>query len=217
MTDEVECDRAVLFADLAGFTALTEAHGDREAAGIACRYYEIARSVLPHGARLVKTIGDAVMVTSEDAEDALAAALRLRQRVEVEHDFPDVRAGLHAGHCVATRRDYFGSAVNVAARIAAHARSGQILCSDAFAARLRPSETYTLIPLGPVAMKNIAHPVELLEIRDGAASHPAIAIDPICRMQVERETAAARLRWGSEDLFFCSSACLQLFLTSQRI
>lgn len=62
-----ERNAAVSFADLAGFTALTEAHGDVIAADIAERFVAVAESVMDTGDRLVKAIGDAVLLTSVDA------------------------------------------------------------------------------------------------------------------------------------------------------
>ena len=68
---------AVVFADLAGYTALTEAHGDDGAADVALRFFDLAASLLPGDARIVKTIGDAVMIVASEAPTGLDVGLSL--------------------------------------------------------------------------------------------------------------------------------------------
>ncbi|MBA3672275.1 MAG: hypothetical protein H0W68_09670 [Gemmatimonadaceae bacterium] len=69
-----------VFADLAGYTAMTEAHGDDDAAQIATRFHEPARACLPAETRLVKTIRDAVMLVSPSIKDAIATTPRSNAR-----------------------------------------------------------------------------------------------------------------------------------------
>ena len=102
---------AVTFGDLAGFTALTEAHGDIAAADIAEQLVVDAESVLGVGDRLVKAIGDAVLLTSVDAASAITLIFRLFDACERDARFPDLRAGLHFGSVVerggdVDKRDY---------------------------------------------------------------------------------------------------------------
>ena len=91
---------SVLFADLAGFTALTEAHGDGDAADVADRFTAVASAALAPGARVVKTIGDAVMIVAPDARAGLETALGVLRAVDAESTFPGVRIGLHVGPVV---------------------------------------------------------------------------------------------------------------------
>lgn len=77
-----------LFADLAGFTALTETHGDEDAADVVARFYDLTRASLIGESRLMKTIGDAVMIVADQPQAAVLTALRL---------VAAVRAGLHSG------------------------------------------------------------------------------------------------------------------------
>lgn len=93
-------DQSFAFVDLAGFTALTDVHGDAAAARLAERFCELARQSLRPQVLLVKSIGDAVMLASPDplgslltVEDLLSACLR-------EPDFPVARAGVHTGGAV---------------------------------------------------------------------------------------------------------------------
>src|SRR2546425_308637 len=99
--------RAVLFADLAGFTALTEAHGDVDAAEVATRFSALASAALTGNTRIVKTIGDAVMIVANEARDAAETALSLLRAVDAEPLFPTVRIGLHVGPVVERASDVF--------------------------------------------------------------------------------------------------------------
>lgn len=88
----IEVNAAVAFADLAGFTALTEAHGDVAAADIAERLVSAATSVMTAADRLVKNIGDAVLMTSTDAVSGISLVVRLFDACEADPHFPDLRA-----------------------------------------------------------------------------------------------------------------------------
>ncbi len=96
-------DAAVAFADLAGFTALTEAHGDTAAADTAERLVAVAKLVLGAGDRLVNTLGDAVLLTSADALSGITLVQRLFDACEADARFPDVRVGLHYGPVIRRR------------------------------------------------------------------------------------------------------------------
>jgi adenylate cyclase len=116
----------VVFADLCGFTALTESVGDDAAAELANRFHALAWWSLAPGARLVKTLGDGVLIVAPDAEAALCTARRLRDRVAADRMLPPVHAGLAAGPVVWRRHDVFGATVNAAARLAAAATPWEI-------------------------------------------------------------------------------------------
>ena len=137
----------VLFADVAGSTAMGEEMDPEEVRSLLGRYYEIARSVVAeHGGTLEKFIGDAVMAVfglptahGDDAERAVAAALAMRDGVQVDERLRDrlaVRFGLSTGEVVAARDpsagDFLvtGDAVNVAARLQQAADPWQVLVSE---------------------------------------------------------------------------------------
>lgn len=103
-------DWAFGFADLSGYTALTEAHGDDTAADVAERFYSAARGAVRPGVRFVKTIGDAVMLASTDVVALLESMRALARAVESEPRFPSLRAGLHFGTATARGDDFFGAA-----------------------------------------------------------------------------------------------------------
>jgi class 3 adenylate cyclase len=88
------------FIDLAGFTALTEEQGDYDAADIATRFADLTRAALGRGDRLIKTIGDAVLVTSPTPEAALALVDRLLSSAANDKAIPALRAGLNHGPAI---------------------------------------------------------------------------------------------------------------------
>ena len=120
-------DRTFAFVDLAGFTAATEVHGDLIAVELAERLVEVATAALGPGDRLVKSIGDAVMLASDDPVDAVRAVGAICSSLDEEQAFPVLRAGLHAGSALERDGDWFGGAVNLAARVAARAAGDQVL------------------------------------------------------------------------------------------
>ena len=205
---------SILFADLEGFTAFTEAHGDYDAAYCAARFYELAEAGLVDDARVIKTIGDAVMIVSSAPAIAVSTALNLRSIVDTEPDFPAIRAGLHTGPAVERGGDYFGAAVNLTARVTAYARSNQILCTEAVAAAVRDMPDIELYAEGLAHLKNIAQPVALFALERTDRSTSSRQIDPVCRMRLDPDLAPARLPYGDKIYAFCSFRCAQTFAQS---
>lgn len=202
-------DAAVAFADLAGFTALTEVHGDEDAADVAERFYGMAKGCLSGDTRLVKPIGDAVMLVGHDPDDTLATVLALAAAVEAKPDFPGLRAGVHFGPVVMRDGDVFGATVNVAARVAAHARSSQTLCTGALCAALKRSAGRA-VALGEVKLKNVLQPIELFELVAEGPRSAERDLDPVCRMHLPPGSA-----WfcehGGRTIRFCSAKCRDAF------
>lgn len=200
-----------LFADLAGFTALTETHGDEDAAEVAAQFYQLAQTSLKGEARLIKTIGDAVMIVADQAPAAVETALQLVAAIRRTTGFPAVRAGLHSGSTVVRSGDYFGATVNLAARVAAYARSDQILCTEAVVEPLRRLNVAVIHSVGSVNFKNIERSVALFELEDAQRHQAHSEIDPVCRMGLDPDTAPAQLPFRDHRYHFCSFACAQKF------
>lgn len=203
-----------LFADLAGFTALTEAHGDDEAADMIDSFCAEVRPMLPgHAAEEVKTIGDELMIRGDNAADAVRLALRVVGEVGGRHGFPAVRAGLHTGPAVARGNDWFGAAVNLASRVSRHATAGEVLITEASRqAALERLGDIRLAPREPVRFKNVGRPVELWAVvADGPDERSPVEIDPVCRMAVVPERAFATATHRDHTHHFCSEACAEAF------
>ncbi len=123
---------SVCFADLVGFTKLGEEIPPEQLGMVAGRLEELASAVAEPPVRLVKTIGDAAMLVSTEAEAALDAALRLVEASEQAGDeFPQLRAGLARGGAVTQTGDYYGPPVNLAHRVTAIAKPGSVLADGA--------------------------------------------------------------------------------------
>ena len=182
---EGPCARHVCFVDLAGFTALTATHGDNAAADLVSRFRAAVDDSLGGDAGVVDMIGDAAFLVAEDPERMLRSVQRLWRNVLHEHDFPMPHAGLHHGDAVLRDSRWVGTAVNLTARVAAHARGGQVLATSAVVAG---SERVGIVArsIGPTSLRNLIEPVELFEIDIvvGAESSRSEAIDPVCRMRV---------------------------------
>jgi class 3 adenylate cyclase/YHS domain-containing protein len=200
------------FADLAGFTALTEAHGDEDAADVAMRFADIARRSLDTGDRLVKTIGDAVLLTSPNPEHGVALVERVLVRAAAEPNFPSLRAGLHHGEAVQRDGDVYGAAVNLAARVAAEAHAGEVLGTEPIAEAARESGI-AVAELGKVLLKNVRASVEIfsLGLIVGIGDTP---VDPVCRKPIERRSAAGRLSYRGTEYWFCSLTCAAAFASN---
>ncbi len=203
----------VIFADLAGYSAATEAHGDETAATLALRLADLADMSCDHesGDRLVKSIGDAVLCMSTKPENALRLAARLDQAVLGEHHFPSLRTGLCEGSVVERRGDIFGAVVNLAARIAELAEPGEVLGTSTVAdAAIRLGVPVSR--LGPRRLKNLhgTHELFRLELTDQApdAGH---TLDPVCHMRVDREQSLSMIDQRGERQWFCSARCVEIF------
>ncbi len=133
-----------LFSDLVGSTALYERVGDAEAFTLVRDHVEVDKQIcLTHGGSLVKTIGDAVMAVFRRPRAALDAALEMHTRIttlydRVEGEALQRRIGLHRGPCIAIEAnglvDYFGTTVNLAARVQRRAGAGETALSPAMVA-----------------------------------------------------------------------------------
>ena len=118
-----------LFADLVGFTALSIERGDEQAAEVATRFQRDVRTLAArHDATVVKSLGDGAMVWAADAGDALRLGIELANGLD---GLPPVRVGLNTGPAVERDGDFFGSTVNLAARLSQAARGGEVLLSEA--------------------------------------------------------------------------------------
>jgi class 3 adenylate cyclase len=134
---------AVVFADVSGSTRLYETLGDAEALATIGHCLDLATSVAKdHGGRLVKTIGDEAMLAFPAVDRALEAAGDIQSRMAALPPRGNVRVGfrigMHCGNAIAVEGDLFGDAVNVAARMAGLAKSGQVILSEAAVEALSP-------------------------------------------------------------------------------
>jgi adenylate cyclase len=149
-----------LFADLAGYTALTDQRGDEAAARVA---HEFRRTMFAlsreHGAWQVKSMGDGVMIWAPDAARAMALAAQTVEAVGAREDLLPVRVGVHTGPAVMRGCDWYGNAVNVAARLAAEAAPNEALVSGATREAARGGEAPALAGRRHLALRGVTRPV----------------------------------------------------------
>lgn len=212
MSKEIEL--AFLIADLSGYTALTEAHGNISAVKAVTRYMEIVQGVLQPDARLVERVGDEVLIVAADPRSLVKTAIGLRDTIEKEPLFPTMHAGIHAGSVLEQDGHYFGKALNLASRVAAHARGNQILCSERVVTLASDMENVEYRALGLTRFKHVPDPVAIFEVIAGHQRVESNLIDPVCRMQVREDTAPARLPFGGKTYYFCSFDCAKMFVNN---
>ncbi len=155
-----ESPPAIAFVDLSGFTTLTVEHGDEVAADVAGRLQTLAdRAVRDTGGRVVKLLGDGVLLRFGGAADAIRAVLGLVADIQAA-GLPRAHAGIAAGLVVIRDGDVYGQTVNLAARIAGQAGPGQVVVDEGAVIAL-PAGTATFAPLGRVTLKGIPGEVGL--------------------------------------------------------
>jgi adenylate cyclase len=157
--------RTVCFADLVEFTRLGEEIAPEELGLVAGRLEEMATAVAEPPVRLVKTIGDAVMLVAPEARDLTEAALALIAAAEAEgEEFPWLRAGLATGPTLPQAGDYYGRSVNLASRITGVARPGSVLV-DAVTREAAGEDGFAYSFAGERRLKGIDARVKLFRVR----------------------------------------------------
>jgi adenylate cyclase len=161
LEDDIDLGRVrvgIAFADLAGYTRFTEEEGDEEALSFVERFIESANSTLPDDARVVKTIGDEVMVVGQDIGALTDWAVEFQKLYD---ERPEPRIGLHYGATLYRDGDYFGREVNLASRVVARARGGEVLVTDAVVEAVSDSSSLQFDEIGQVKLKGFDEPARL--------------------------------------------------------
>ena len=154
---------AIAFVDLAGYTTLTEEHGDEVAATAATALHDLAdRTVRRHEGRIVKQLGDGVLIRFPSAEQALLAVTELMPAV-VAAGLPPAHAGVAAGPVIVRDGDVFGRTVNLAARLSATAAPGEILVEEGVVVAL-PGGTAQFEPLERIQLHGFAETVAVWRV-----------------------------------------------------
>src|SRR3954469_17930305 len=159
---------AIVFTDIVGFTELTDKHGDDLALQLLERQEKVVRATLPRDARVVKELGDGLLLWFDDACEAIDTCVRLQREFEAgdfDADIPMwVRIGVHWGCPRRRGNDIIGHDVNLAARIVDLAGPGEVLVSEATAAVVGALAGLEFEPLGPVFVRGITEPVAILRV-----------------------------------------------------
>jgi adenylate cyclase len=147
---------AVGFADLVGFTVLSQALEEHELAQVVDTFENVAyETIHRHGGRVVKMIGDEVMFVADQPADAARIGLALSESYGLDDTVSDVRVSVACGPVLAHEGDYFGPVVNLAARIVNIAYAGTVVVSEEVYEALRDSDEFGWKPIRPRRLKGI--------------------------------------------------------------
>jgi adenylate cyclase len=149
---------AIAFADLTGYTRFTEEEGEEQALSSVERFVEGVTNTLPEDARVVKTIGDAVMVVGQDISALVDWAVGFTGMFE---ERPEPRIGVHWGTTLYRDGDYFGRDVNLTSRVVARARGGEVLVTDSVVEAVSDSSHLGFEGIGQVKLKGFSEPRSL--------------------------------------------------------
>ena len=195
---------AIVFTDIVGFTTLTDMHGDDVALALLERQERMVRAALPPAARVVKELGDGLLLWFDDPCEAIDTCLRLQREFDFVNDASDaaasarrpepgaqgepaaaddvplwVRMGVHWGCPRRRGDDIVGRDVNLAARIVDLAGPGEVLCSEVTAAEIGARPGVGFEPLGPVFVRGLAEPVPIMRVLTAIdVDCPSAAVGP---------------------------------------
>jgi adenylate cyclase len=154
---------AIAFADLAGYTKLTEEAGEVAAMGAVERFVDAVEQTLPIDARVIKMLGDEVMIVGADATALVSWAVGLAGQLPAGS--PPPRIGIHCGGAIYRDGDYYGREVNRAARVVARASGGEVLVTRPVVDIAGRQDGLQFDLLGEVVLKGFTEPTELFLAR----------------------------------------------------
>jgi len=175
-TSVAAVEGTVMFTDIVGFTEFTALRGDDEALVLLSTQERLVRLELGSRGRIVKELGDGLMLWFSDACDAVTTGIALQGRFDAQSAASDlplwVRIGVHAGRQMRRGEDLVGHDVNVAARIVQLAGPGEVVVSEATVEKVGgrlPGVAFD--ELGPAVMKGIPGPVVLYRALPAPGGH----------------------------------------------
>jgi adenylate cyclase len=156
----------IVFTDIVGFTEFTATRGDADALQLLATQDQLVHSALPGAARVVKELGDGLLLWFPEPVTALHSAFALHRGFEAESTASGIplliRVGMHHGTALQRGADVIGHDVNLAARIVEVAAPGEVLVSDTVRAAVDPRTAEVCFnELGPVIMKGVPAPIRL--------------------------------------------------------
>jgi adenylate cyclase len=156
-------DCAIGFADIVGFTELGEELPSEELGSLAGRLARLAEAIVEPPGKVVKEIGDAVMLVAPEPAELVESALRLVEHSDGDDALPDIRAGIAYGPAVNRWGDWYGSTVNVASRLTTRARPASVLATEA--AREAAGDGFQWSFAGEKRLKGLSSPLRTYRAR----------------------------------------------------
>ncbi|MDQ2933837.1 MAG: adenylate/guanylate cyclase domain-containing protein [Chloroflexota bacterium] len=188
-----------LFADLREYSRFVETHGDHAAAELLTAYRALVRqAVAQHAGAEIRTEGDSFYVVFGSASSAVRCGLAILEAAgqankEAGAQPIAVGVGVHAGETAETDEGFVGSAVNIAARICAQAKAGELLVSDTVRSLTRTMLPFRFTPIGARKLKGIAEPIALYRVLVGGTTTVSPSLRDRLRGIVGPRLAAAAL------------------------
>jgi class 3 adenylate cyclase len=201
-------EATVVFIDVESFTQLAESQGDEAAMETMTRVGTVVRALaLDRGGKVVKEIGDALMLAFRDSAEAVRFASEIERTVRSDPAMPGLHMGMHCGPAIYRGGDYLGATVNLAARVSSQAAAGETLMTQAVAERAE--DELAVEPVGVRVLRGVERPLTLYRLK-----HREEKRDPVCGKLVEAPPAA-RLQQDDGEVWFCSKRCLREYLASE--
>jgi class 3 adenylate cyclase/tetratricopeptide (TPR) repeat protein len=161
----------IMFTDIAGYTSFVETHGDIAAKSLLQKHNEIIFSIIEiHSGNVIKTIGDAIMASFSDTKNAVIAAVDIQKALTLHNKKAEkikkinIRIGIHAGDALKDGNDYFGDAVNIAARIEPTGSAGQIMVSKSVYTAVKDNKNIFCSYHGLKEAKGKSRPLEVYRV-----------------------------------------------------
>jgi class 3 adenylate cyclase len=188
-----------LFADLREYSRFVEKHGDHAAAELLTSYRALVRqAVAQHAGAEIRTEGDSFYVVFGSASSAVRCGLAILEAAEQANQAAGgqpiaVGVGVHAGETAETDEGFVGSAVNIAARICAQAKAGELLVSDTVRSLTRTMLPFRFTLVGARKLKGIAEPIALYRVQVGGPGAVSPSLGGRLRRLATPRLAAAAL------------------------
>lgn len=201
-------DRTVVFLDLTRFTSLTDVHGDEAAAVVIDRFLDAVRAELGGGGRVVKTLGDGVLLEAAGPAVAMSIADGISHRPHDQPGMPEITGGICTGPVVERGDDILGATVNLASRLADLAPAGALRVTEA-TARSAADAGWRVEPLGLVDIRGFHYPVAVFAVQ---LCHPDdCTTDPVCGMRLTPGADTPTAGHDGTTWWFCSPTCVDRF------
>jgi len=204
-------ERTVAFVDLTRYTSLTDTHGDATALAVVDRLLGAARAAVEGRGRIVKTLGDGVLLDFTDPADAVAAVAAISDDLHDVDGMPEVTCGIATGTVVDRDGDVFGATVNLAARLADLARPGELRATRA-AAEAAEAAGWTVEVMGPTTIRGLHDPVAVHRIL--LCAPQGRVTDPVCGMRITPDVDSPHAVVDGRMVWFCAPVCADRFIAS---
>ncbi len=204
--------QTVAFVDLVRFTSLTAVHGDSVGADAAETLASIAKGQLVEGSRIVKQLGDGILIVSPSPRASLRTMVGIVEALHELDSGADARCGASHGPVIDREGDVYGSTVNLASRAAALASPGHLIVTRPIAEEVVAVDLVA-VPLGEQRVSGFMDAVELFDI-DPCLHDDDWSADPVCGMRLSHDGKVVWRTFGKSEIAFCSNRCADIFVRS---